>query len=52
MDSIHAVLDAKSTELATRLNVVITIIEIQHQLSHSCVVKLPFDNYDEYHTSN
>lgn len=30
----------------------ITIIEIRHQLSHSCVVKLPFDNYDEYHTSN
>lgn len=52
IDSIHAVLDVKSTELATRLNVVITIIEIRHQLSHSCVVKLPFDNYDEYHTSN
>lgn len=52
IDSIHAVLYVKSTELATRLDVVITIIVIQLQLYHSCFVKFPFDNYDEYHTIN
>lgn len=52
IDSIHAVLYVKSTELATRLDVVITIIVIQLQLHHSCFVKFLFDNYDEYHTIN
>lgn len=52
IDSIRAVLYVKSTELATRLDVVITIIVIQLQLHHSCFVKIPFDNYDEYHTIN
>lgn len=52
IDSIHAVLYVKSTELATRLDVVITIIVIQLQLHHNCFVKFLFDNYDEYHTIN